>query len=228
MSRKAKLHRFAAIAAMPHVCENFTWEDPKLRSCGKILPDLRGKWNTDFFETPGTLILELACGGGEYTVACAQLVPEANMIGVDIKGARIFKGARRVEELQLKNAAFVRTRIEQLAHFFGPAEIDAIWITFPDPFPSSENRRLMSPRFLEMYQHLLKPGGLLHLKTDDPDYYQYSKEQIRLHTEFDIKTDWWNIYARINIPAILKIHTAYEVLHLSEGKQIGYLEAIKK
>ncbi|MCL4162187.1 UNVERIFIED_CONTAM: hypothetical protein GTU68_051039, partial [Idotea baltica] len=137
---------------------------------------MRGRWREQHFGNKAPLILELACGRGEYTLALAAHFKEQNFIGVDIKGARIWKGAKMALEQQLDNAAFLRTRIEQIELFFTPEEVDEIWITFPDPFlkKGKANRRLTSASFLDRYRKILKKGGLLHLKTDDPTLYNFT------------------------------------------------------
>src|SRR5690606_24741543 len=132
-------------------------------------PNMPGRWGSHFGNNH-PITLELGCGRGEYTVGLARLQPEANYIGIDIKGNRIWKGAKTALEERLNNVAFVRSQIEQVGAYFGPAEISDIWITFPDPQlrPAKMKKRLTHPRFLRLYQQFLKPGGLVHLKTDSP------------------------------------------------------------
>ncbi|MDX1406982.1 MAG: tRNA (guanosine(46)-N7)-methyltransferase TrmB, partial [Saprospiraceae bacterium] len=180
MSRRNKLQKFAELQQLDNVYENFDVQRPQLMATGNVQVDLKGVWSTRHFGNDHPLTLELGCGKGEYTVELARRYPHRNFIGVDIKGARIWKGATRSSQQGISNAAFLRTRIECIAHFFGPGEVEEIWITFPDPFPrdSKVNRRLTSPNFLHRYRQLQRPGGLVHLKTDDPGLYVFTLETI--------------------------------------------------
>ncbi|MDE6636695.1 MAG: tRNA (guanosine(46)-N7)-methyltransferase TrmB, partial [Muribaculaceae bacterium] len=134
----------------------------------------KGKWNSEFFSRPNPITLELGCGKGEYTVGLAESNPDCNYIGVDIKGARMWKGAKSVEEKGMDNAAFLRTEIELISEFFSPDEVDEIWITFPDPQMQKARKRLTSSRFLSNYRKFLRPGGVVNLKTDSPFLYEYT------------------------------------------------------
>lgn len=136
---------------------------------------IKGRWNAEMFDAPRPIVLELGCGKGEYTIALAERDPSRNYIGVDIKGARLWKGAKYAETHHLGNVAFLRTRIELINAFFAPGEVDEIWLTFSDPQIRRENARLSSPLFLERYARLLRPGGIIHLKTDSRFLYQYTK-----------------------------------------------------
>ncbi|MDY2878506.1 MAG: tRNA (guanosine(46)-N7)-methyltransferase TrmB [Candidatus Cryptobacteroides sp.] len=136
---------------------------------------IKGRWNAEMFDAPRPIVLELGCGKGEYTIALAERDPSRNYIGVDIKGARLWKGAKYAETHHLGNVAFLRTRIELINAFFAPGEVDEIWLTFSDPQIRRENARLSSPLFLERYTRLLRPGGIIHLKTDSRFLYQYTK-----------------------------------------------------
>ena len=141
---------------------------------------LGGRWRTDFFPAPYPLTLEVGCGKGEYTVGLAQRHPNRNFLGLDIKGERIWRGSTRAAEIGLVNVGFVRMRAEDLAAQFGLGELDEIWITFPDPRPRDRDikRRLTSPRFLGLYEQLLTPSGLLHLKTDNEALFEYTLETL--------------------------------------------------
>jgi len=141
---------------------------------------LGGRWRIDFFPAPYPLTLEVGCGKGEYTVGLAQRHPNRNFLGLDIKGERIWRGSTRAAEIGLVNVGFVRMRAEALAAQFGPGELDEIWITFPDPRPRDRDikRRLTSPRFLGLYEQLLTPSGLLHLKTDNEALFEYTLETL--------------------------------------------------
>ncbi|MEK7256021.1 MAG: tRNA (guanosine(46)-N7)-methyltransferase TrmB, partial [Bacteroidota bacterium] len=134
MSRRNKLFKFAQILSFPNVYENYNADEPRLLGENGVEVDLKGKWASQHFKNDHPLTLELACGKGEYTVGLAQRFPERNFIGVDVKGARIWRGAKTALEAGVPNAAFLRTRIEQLALFFEKDEVSEIWITFPDPF----------------------------------------------------------------------------------------------
>ena len=137
-------------------------------------------WNRDMFEKPQPIVLELGCGKGDYTIALARRHPEMNFIGVDIKGARLWKGAKEATEQAMGNVAFLRTRIEFIDAFFGPGEVSEIWLTFSDPqLRGSENARLTSPLFLQRYSRFLAPGGIVHLKTDSRFLYEYTQSVIR-------------------------------------------------
>lgn len=136
---------------------------------------IKGRWNAEMFDAPRPIVLELGCGKGEYTIALAERNPSRNYIGVDIKGARLWKGAKYAETHHLGNVAFLRTRIELINAFFAPGEVDEIWLTFSDPQMRRENARLSSPLFLERYARLLRPGGIIHLKTDSRFLHEYTK-----------------------------------------------------
>ena len=140
---------------------------------------IKGRWNAEMFDAPRPIVLELGCGKGEYTIALAERDPSRNYIGVDIKGARLWKGAKYAETHHLGNVAFLRTRIELINAFFAPGEVDEIWLTFSDPQIRRENARLSSPLFLERYARLLRPGGIIHLKTDSRFLYEYTKAVCR-------------------------------------------------
>ena len=141
--------------------------------------EIKGCWNEWMFEETQPIVLELGCGKGEYTIDLSRRIPSRNYIGVDIKGARLWKGAKYAHENELDNVAFLRTRIEFITAFFAPSEISQIWLTFSDPQMKSENSRLTSPLFLERYRKFLKPGGLIHLKTDSMFLHQYTKAVAR-------------------------------------------------
>ena len=178
-----------------------------------------GKWNGGFFSHEGPITLELGCGKGEYTVALAKANPDRNYVGVDIKGARMWSGARTVEEEQIPNAVFLRAEIENIDKFFAPEEVDEIWITFPDPQMQKTRKRLTSTRFLEMYGHFLKPGGVINLKTDSPFLYEYTKRLAELNG-FEILTITDDLYGSGMADPVSSIKTYYESQWLSRGKKI--------
>lgn len=185
---------------------------------------MKGKWH-GFFNNVYPIILELACGRGEYTVGMASLFPQKNFLGVDVKGNRMFIGAKKCLSDDLTNAGFLRTQIEKITDYFAPDEVEEIWITFPDPQLriSKAKKRLTHPRFLRLYQQILKPGGFIHLKTDSPDLYRFTKRVAELYN-LTIVEDNGNVYAAPHIKDELKIKTHYESLDIAESKKIHYLK----
>lgn len=212
---KRKLERFREIESLPNVVEPFK----------EVYHYVRGKWNQDFFKNDNPITLELACGRGEYTIGLAKLFPSRNYIGVDIKGERIWKGSTRAMSENLNNVAFLRTMILLIENFFEEGEVDEIWITFPDPRPRLRDikRRLTSPRFLEIYKRLLKPGGYVRLKTDNTGLYEYSLEELQARKDIkDLKfTD--DVYNSDLRPECFDILTRYEESFASQGEKIKYL-----
>ncbi|HMO62548.1 MAG TPA: tRNA (guanosine(46)-N7)-methyltransferase TrmB [Ferruginibacter sp.] len=184
---------------------------------------MQGQWAAHFGNN-NPLVLELACGKGEYTVGLAQLFPETNCIGIDIKGNRIYAGAKKCLEQHIGNAAFLRTQIGMLPNYFAPGEVDEIWITFPDPQlrTSRAKKRLTHPVFLRLYQQVLRPGGLIHLKTDSPALYQFTKA-VALHYNLAITVDYDNVYTQTT-DARLMIKTHYEALDIAGSNRIFYLQ----
>lgn len=178
-----------------------------------------GKWHEEFFKNNGAITLELGCGKGEYTVALAKANPERNYIGVDIKGARMWSGAKEVEENEIPNAAFLRAEIENIDRFFAPGEVDEIWITFPDPQMQKTRKRLTSVRFLQMYGKFLKPGGVINLKTDSPFLYEYTRRLAELNG-FEIVSITDDLYGSGMADPVSSIKTYYESQWLSRGKKI--------
>lgn len=225
MSRRNKLEKFAELLGFPNVYENFDVHQPELTGLNGKTVDLRGKWSSEHFKNDRPIVLELACGRGEYSLGLARLFPEKNFIGVDIKGARIWKGAKIALEEKLNNVAFLRTRIEQITHFFDEKEVSEIWITFPDPFlrKSKANRRLTSPNFLKRYRQILQRKGLVHLKTDSPELYEFTQEVIQEDEQVVLITQNEDIYAGELPIKELAIQTYYERMHLADGRTIKYL-----
>ncbi len=225
MSTRNKLKKFAEILSFPNVFENFNVKDNVLTGKDGAQIDYTSGWNNFYFKNQNPIILELACGRGEYSLGLAKRYPQTNFIGVDIKGARIWQGAKIALEENLHNICFLRTRIEHISDFFKPGEIDEIWITFPDPFlkKSKANRRLTSGFFLERYRQILKPKGLVHLKTDSPELYEFTKEVISLDDKCKILYDNNDIYSKeLDFPE-LDIKTYYEKSHLKDGRKIKYI-----
>lgn len=185
--------------------------------------NISGRWS-EHFGNENPITLELACGKGEYTVGLAELYPNKNYIGVDIKGNRIWVGARFALDNNLHNVAFLRTQIHQINSYFNPGEVEEIWITFPDPQlrVSKANRRLTHPRYLRLYHQFLKSGGTIHLKTDSPDLYNFTKDVIALY-DFSIIEDIQDVHAGNDIRKELKITTHYEKLDIAKSNRIFYL-----
>lgn len=179
----------------------------------------KGNWNGGFFQRNNPLTLELGCGKGEYTVALASANPDRNYIGVDIKGARMWKGAKTVEENAIDNAAFLRTEIEMIEQFFGPDEVDEIWITFPDPQMQKARKRLTSSRFLKSYRSFLRPQGVVHLKTDSPFLYEYTRRLVELNG-FEVLRQTDDLYGSGMADPVSSIKTFYEQQWLARGKAI--------
>jgi tRNA (guanine-N7-)-methyltransferase len=185
--------------------------------------DAKGNW-ADFFGNDRPIILELACGKGEYAVNLGQSFPEKNYVGVDLKGNRIWVGARKALQQKLDNVAFLRTQIELLDQYFAPGEVDEIWITFPDPQlrTSKAKKRLTHPRFLRIYQRVLKPGGMIHLKTDSPSLYEFTKQVIEMY-EILLHEDRDNVHNDPSAGELLRIKTHYEALDIAGSSRVHYL-----
>ncbi len=225
MSSRNKLQKFAELLTFPNVYENFHHDDPELIGENGLPVTRKGQWASQHFGNTHPLTLELACGRGEYSLGLARQFSERNFIGVDIKGARIWKGAQIALDEGLTNVAFLRTRIEQISLFFAPAEVSEIWITFPDPFlkKSKANRRLTAHGFLDEYRKILQPGGLVHLKTDDPTLYDFSLASIDAYAHADLLYTNNDIYAHALPLPELALKTYYEKMHLQKGRTIKYM-----
>jgi tRNA (guanine-N7-)-methyltransferase len=204
-----KLARFEAIKTFPNVLQ---------------YPEgMAGRWN-QFFKNLYPITLELACGKGEYTVGLARLYPQRNFIGVDLKGNRIFVGAQECIRESRSNAAFLRTQIDRIGTYFEKGEIQEIWITFPDPQlrPSKAKKRLTHPKFLRLYQQILAPGGLIHLKTDSPLLVRFTQIVVEMYglTQKEFSE---NIYDEKNLKQELQIKTHYEKLDIAKSQKVFYL-----
>lgn len=204
-----KLIRFAELETFPNVLQH-----PE---------NMQGNWPA-FFQNNNPITLELACGKGEYAVGLGRLYADRNFIGIDIKGNRIWKGAKIALTEGLKNVAFLRTQIDQLTNYFAAGEVSEIWITFPDPQLrfSKMKKRLTHPKFLRLYQQIVQKGGLVHLKTDSPDLYNFTKVVIEL---YQLKTinDKDDLYRDETISEDLKIKTHYESLDIAQSNKVHYL-----
>ncbi|MBQ9077257.1 MAG: tRNA (guanosine(46)-N7)-methyltransferase TrmB [Muribaculaceae bacterium] len=183
---------------------------------------LRGQWGKEYFRNDNPIVLELGCGKGEYAVGLARKFPDKNFIGIDIKGARMWTGARQAETAKLKNVAFLRTNIELLPHFFAEDEVAEIWITFPDPQMKKERKRLTSTRFLELYRQVMVAGGIVHLKTDSPFLYTYT-HLLAEHNRLETIVDTDDLYHSDAVSDILGIRTFYEQQWLDRGLTIKYI-----
>ena len=185
---------------------------------------LKGKWREEFFKNDNPLVLELGCGKGEYTVGLAKQYPDKNFIGIDIKGARMWRGCKTSVEEKINNVAFVRTHIQVLDMYFAENEVSEIWITFPDPQLKKPNKRLTSPRFLDLYSKFLIEKGIIHLKTDSQELYDYTLNEVLLAQKKTILLSTNNLYESNINEDVISIRTFYENIYLSQGKPITYLK----
>ncbi len=217
MSKKNKLNRFA---------ENATFDNMFELNYEEVIDgfELKSNWRNNFFKNNNNLIIELGCGKGEYTTGLAQIFPDKNFIGIDIKGARIWRGLVTTAEKTLSNVAFIRSKINLIEYFFGKNEVSEIWITFPDPHPSriKEKRRLTSPQFLDRFYNVLKPDGVINLKTDNIILFEYTLDVIRDHGH-ELLYSTYDVYGEKNDEALTQIQTFYEKKWLKLGTKIKYL-----
>lgn len=204
-----KLIRFAEIETFPNVFQYPT--------------GMKGNWKT-VFKNDHPITLELACGKGEYAVGMGRLFPQRNFMGIDLKGNRIWVGAKTALNEGLQNVAFMRTHIDKITEYFQPGEVDEIWLTFPDPQLriSRAKKRLTHPKFLRLYQQILPPNGYINLKTDSPVLYAFTKEVIRLYN-LTLETDIDDLYAHSVQDPVLRIQTHYEKLDIAQSNRVHYL-----
>ncbi|HSY76703.1 MAG TPA: tRNA (guanosine(46)-N7)-methyltransferase TrmB [Bacteroidia bacterium] len=222
-----KLKKFAEVATFSNVFE------PTQAAGEKVDFPLKGKWNADYFKNNNPIILELGCGKGEYTIGLAKRFPNKNFIGMDIKGARLWRGAKIAVEEKMQNVAFVRNRIDFIESYFGPNEVSEIWIPFPDPYPrkGKTEKRLMSASFVKRYRNLTKPGAVIHFKSDNENLYAFAMEQVQEHkykllaNSADIYNDAEKLGEERN-ELLTKIQTYYESTFLKIGKKIHYVEFV--
>ena len=217
MGRKNKLAKFSEMDTIDFV---FQYPFAELQRQGGF--PLRGRWHSDFFGNSNPITLELGCGKGEYTVGLAERIPGRNYIGVDIKGARMWRGATTARDAGMSNVAFIRTDIELIDRFFAPGEVDEIWITFPDPQMKKVRKRLTSTRFLELYRRILRPDGHVRLKTDSPFLYTYTRLMAE-HCGLTVDALTDDLYASPLLTDILAIKTHYERQWLDRGLSIKYI-----
>ncbi|HEY5750978.1 MAG TPA: tRNA (guanosine(46)-N7)-methyltransferase TrmB [Chryseolinea sp.] len=212
---KRKQERFRIIEARDNVIERTK----------DIYETIKGNWRATYFKNDNPITVELACGRGEYTVSLAKLFPEKNFIGVDIKGERIWKGSTLATEQNLTNVAFLRTPILLLENFFSLGELDEVWITFPDPRPRKRDikRRLTSPRYMDIYKKLVKPGSYIRLKTDNTPLYEYSLEEAQNRTDISDLQFTDDMYNSALRPECFDIKTRYEEHFAALGEKIKYM-----
>jgi len=215
---KNKLSKFAEMEEFPHVVQVSSHE---IRSGQPFA--MKGRWNEQFFRNTNPIVLELGCGKGEYTVALAEQNPAFNYIGIDIKGARMWTGAKASQARGLTNVGFLRTNIEMIAHFFAPGEVQEIWLTFPDPQMKKVTKRLTATNFLANYGKFLKPGGLIHLKTDSPFLFTYTRVMVELN-RFPVQVLIEDVHALAPPDPVLSILTYYEQQWISRGLTIKYIQ----
>lgn len=216
---KNKLKKFDDLQGYPHV---FQYPFAQLQEKGF---EMRGKWGETFFKNNNPIVLELGCGKGEYAVGLARRFPQKNFIGVDIKGARMWSGAKQALEEGIPNVAFLRTNIELIDRFFAPGEVSEIWITFPDPQMKKVRKRLTSTRFMELYRRVLRPDGLIHLKCDSPFLYTYTCEMVKANG-YPVRVQTDDLYHSGIDDDILSIRTFYEQQWLDRGMTIKYIQFV--
>ncbi|HKM92411.1 MAG TPA: tRNA (guanosine(46)-N7)-methyltransferase TrmB [Prolixibacteraceae bacterium] len=216
---KNKLSKYADMATFKNVVQ------ADYKKVGNQDYELKGNWQNSFFKNHNPIILELGCGKGEYTIGLAETNKNQNFIGIDIKEARMWKGAKYALENGLSNVGFIRTQIEIIKQFFAPSEVSEIWLTFPDPQMKRTKKRLTSTRFIELYRDFLVPGGIIHLKTDSNFQYQYTLEMAKING-FEIVNAMSNIYDGRFIDPVLNIKTYYENQWLERDIKIKYISFI--
>ncbi len=232
MSGKKKLFRFKEMETFSNVLEPVLSDIMDEEDTG-VFKDhpMKGKWKSEFFKNENPLVLELGCGKGEYSVGMGRKFPNKNFLGIDIKGARIWRGAKTAIEEGLNNIGFLRSRIDFITSFFVEGEVDEIWITFPDPQKEGrrERKRLTSPMFIDRYRQILKKGGIVHLKTDSDDLYEYTMEQVE-ERGYGLIQETNDLYGTLvdqldaDTQEIMNIKTHYEGIFSAKGFKIKYIK----
>lgn len=218
---KNKLRRFREMKEWPNCFE------PSLDLVNRQDFPLRSSWNANYFENDNPIVLELGCGKGEYTIGLAKHFPGKNFVGLDIKGARIWVGAGEAIEHKMKNVGFLRTKIDFITDYFGEHEVDEIWLTFSDPQPKKPRKRLTSSLFIDRYRQILKPGGIIHMKTDSDLLFESTLEEIKAHN-YQLIESTWDLYNDMSqeldpvTKDIFHIKTHYEKLFTAKGSVIKY------
>ncbi|MEI7662369.1 MAG: tRNA (guanosine(46)-N7)-methyltransferase TrmB [Bacteroidota bacterium] len=213
---KKKLVHFQENLSFPHLFQPaYNDLDPGF--------SLRSKWHERFFGNDHPLTVELGCGKGEYTNGLAAKYPERNFIGIDWKGARLWRGCKTVSEMRLKNVAFIRTQVGHIENIFAPGEVSEIWITFPDPQVKKERLRLTAPLFLAKYRNILAPDGIIHLKTDDPFFYNFTMDVVS-DNNHRLLSNTADLYNTGSHEDVVSIQTFYETRWLGMGKPICYIK----
>jgi tRNA (guanine-N7-)-methyltransferase len=215
---KNKLRKFAENLTFPNLFQ------PSIEEVREGFM-LKGKWNRNFFNNDHPIVLELGCGKGEYTIALAKKYPERNFIGIDIKGARLWRGAKTSQEDKLTNVAFIKSYIGFIENFFDKDEISEIWITFPDPQPRMKQvkKRLTSPRFLNHYRNIMQTGGIIHLKTDNISLFDFTLLEIE-RNKYELLHSTKDLYATDPDGEVAETQTFYENMFLKKGMKINYLK----
>lgn len=210
LSKRRKRERIAEIDVLPNV-----YQSPE---------GLKGNWHSNVFHNDNPIVLEIGCGRGEYTVNLARKFPQKNIIGLDIKGPRLWKGAKTLHDEGLANGAFVRTLIEHISDYFDKGEVSEIWVTFPDPYPkpSKEQKRLVSKRFLDLYKQILKPDGIINFKTDNTPLFDWAIESFGENEEVELIAFTKDLYHSDLLDDILSIQTTYEEMFRLKGENIKY------
>ena len=218
MGSKKKLQKFAENLTFPNLFQP-EYEEVKQGFY------LKGKWKSDFFKNDNPLVLELGCGKGEYSVGLGKKYPNKNFIGIDVKGARLWRGCKTSNEDKMTNIAFIRMKIQNIESFFAHNEVDEIWITFPDPQPkkSKSNKRLTSQVFLDRYTRIAKPNTLFHLKTDNEPLFDYTLEVIE-ENKHQLLVAIKDLYHNSGFEEVKSIKTHYEKIFSEQGYDINYLE----
>ena len=215
---KNKLARFEENLTFPNLFQ-VSYEDLKDDKF-----EMKGRWHEQFFGNDNPIVLELGCGKGEYTVALARKYLEKNFIGIDIKGARLWRGCKTSNEEGMKNVAFIRTRIQLIEQFFAAGEVSEIWVTFPDPQPKKPNKRLTSERFLSYYKNILRPDSTIHLKTDSYELYDYTLNEVIPQGNYQVVFATDDLYGTPCDLEVCEVRTFYESMFLKEGKKITYIQ----